>query len=331
MAVMLPRSWNGGASEKFMLRKPTIVVTLVITTGTKLILTLSIIAVRLSAPSRMRRSIVTRMCTLSAIARVMMIVGATTEIGVSLMPIQPAIPNAEIADSTTTNRVEATPVKLRSTTIMNTMSTRNISGIRVAASYSPASENALFSIETPVSATSICGYSCSTRSASSRAKPTAAGTSVRSCSGYWSVTIDAGSGHVASDQVAGEQRLGHGDLSLVVQLGLFHAPAVTDQVGNGQIISYRLAVLEIAQRIHADRVGDLPGLFGQLLDRVGDFGGEHVPPLRFQHEQNVVVLGVGRLKVFEGEQLRVLFAEEHPVVVGELEIASAGGGTQCDQ
>ena len=69
MAVMLPRCQNGGASEEFSARKPTIVVALVITTGKKLIVMLSLSAVTLSFPSRISVSIETRMWTLSAIAK----------------------------------------------------------------------------------------------------------------------------------------------------------------------------------------------------------------------------------------------------------------------
>ena len=44
IATILPRSWKGGASEKFMLRKPIAVVTLVRKTGCKLMRMLSTIA-----------------------------------------------------------------------------------------------------------------------------------------------------------------------------------------------------------------------------------------------------------------------------------------------
>ena len=60
-AVMLPRSWNGGESEKFILRNPTIVVTLVIVTASAFMRMLSFSAVNLSAPSRINPNCVTRM------------------------------------------------------------------------------------------------------------------------------------------------------------------------------------------------------------------------------------------------------------------------------
>lgn len=55
-AVILPRSWNGGASEKFMLRKPTMIVMLVIVTASAFIRMLSFNAEILSIPTRIRPS-----------------------------------------------------------------------------------------------------------------------------------------------------------------------------------------------------------------------------------------------------------------------------------
>ena len=61
MAVMLPRSWNGGASLKFMLRNPTAVVTLVRNTGCMFTRRLSTSASCFSVPRRIEPSIVMRM------------------------------------------------------------------------------------------------------------------------------------------------------------------------------------------------------------------------------------------------------------------------------
>ena len=87
IAVRLPRSQKGGASEKFRLKKPTIVVRLVITTAWKLMRRLSFKAVILSWPSRISVSIDIKMCTLSAIARVRMMVGAVMDIGANWIPM----------------------------------------------------------------------------------------------------------------------------------------------------------------------------------------------------------------------------------------------------
>ena len=86
-AVMLPRSWYGGESEKFMVKNPTMVVTLVIVIASAFMRMLSFSAVILSAPSRINPNCVTRMCMLSAMASVRTMVGAVMEMGVSLMPI----------------------------------------------------------------------------------------------------------------------------------------------------------------------------------------------------------------------------------------------------
>ena len=78
--------------------------------------------------------------------------GAVTEIGVSWIPRCPASPMAEAADSATMDSVAIVPATLRSTRIMKTISTTNIRGMSVPASFWPLSANALFSMDTPDSA-----------------------------------------------------------------------------------------------------------------------------------------------------------------------------------
>ena len=57
-AVILPRSWKGAPSVKFNVKKPTIVVTLVVNTGMKLMRRLSTIASLFCMPERINCSIV---------------------------------------------------------------------------------------------------------------------------------------------------------------------------------------------------------------------------------------------------------------------------------
>ena len=69
----------------------------------------------------------------------MMTIGAVTEIGVSLMPAQPASPSAVAVERATTESVATVPETLRSTRNMTRTSMPNISGIKVIASCCPAS------------------------------------------------------------------------------------------------------------------------------------------------------------------------------------------------
>ena len=61
----------------------------------------------------------------------------------------------------------------------------------------------------------------------------------------------------------------------------------------------------------------MPGRFGQFLNHREGLSGKHPAILRGQYEQYVVVLGVGVLQLFEGAQLRICLAKEHPIVVAE--------------
>ena len=135
IAVMSPSSRNGGASEKLSDRKPMMVVTLVIVTARKLTRRLSLKAETLSSPRRIAVSIDTSRWTLSAIARVRMMVGAIAEIGSMWKPRWPARPTAVRVDRKTTARVARVAVTLRSTAIITSTSTRYISGTRVRRSF----------------------------------------------------------------------------------------------------------------------------------------------------------------------------------------------------
>ncbi len=85
-ATTFPSSLNGGTSLLFILRKPMAVVRLVTNTGFRLIRNASRIAACLSRPRRISLNIVDRICTLSAMARVMIITGATAVGEVIIIP-----------------------------------------------------------------------------------------------------------------------------------------------------------------------------------------------------------------------------------------------------
>ena len=77
-------------------------------------------------------------------------------------------------------------------------------------------------------------------------------------------------------------------------------------------------MLEVGDRVHSDRIGNLPCLFRQPFDRIRGPWAEDLAVLRLQDEQNIVVLGIGLLEKVERQELRVLVAEEDPVVVGKF-------------
>src|SRR3569832_619549 len=95
IAVMLPRSRNGGASLKFMLRNPTAVVTEVNTTACMFTRNASSIASYCRLPSwRMRWRMCASMWAQSTTTTMRMMMGAEPEAGESLLPSQPAMPIA---------------------------------------------------------------------------------------------------------------------------------------------------------------------------------------------------------------------------------------------
>ena len=190
-AVMLPRCQNGGESEKLSARKPMIVVIDVIPTGMKLSRIASMSASLFSMPERAALRSAIRMCIESAIAKVRIMVGAAPEIGVSLMPMKPAQPMPTMVDSMMTPIVAIVAVTERSTSSVSSRMTPNITGISVLMSEIPVSENALFSIDTPVIETSMSGWAASICVRRSRANSTASGTSVMLFSGYCSTTLTA--------------------------------------------------------------------------------------------------------------------------------------------
>ena len=147
---MFPRCQKGGESEKFSARKPTMVVTDVMVTGKKLMRAASIMDSNLVEPSRMRVLNDTNMWIESATARVSMTVDALMEMGVSLIPKNPAAPIPTIVESVTIKKITTVPAKnLNINHDINSI-TINIIGVKVAASSSPTSEKALFNIDTPV-------------------------------------------------------------------------------------------------------------------------------------------------------------------------------------
>ena len=109
IAAMLPRSRKGGASLKFRLRKPTAVVKVVRNTGCRLTRRLSSMAARFSMPWRRPCRKFTRICTQSAMARVMMTIGTMVVGGDIRMPSQPVNPKVPMIINRMISRVVKVP------------------------------------------------------------------------------------------------------------------------------------------------------------------------------------------------------------------------------
>ena len=121
-----------------------------------------------------------------------------------------------------------------------------------------------------------------------------------------------------------KQRLGDRDRAAPLPLGRVHGRAAAEQVFNDQVVADTVGMLEIADRIDADGVRDLPRGFRQLFDGGQRVGRKGVAIGGLQDEKEVVVLGIGRLQILERHQLRVLVREKHAIVVRELEETPAG-------
>ena len=126
------------------------VVRLVRKTGCMLMCMLSISASLRAMPRRIALNIEIRMCTLAAIASVMITVGAPTDDGVSMIPIQPAIPIAVTAERRMMPIVPITPANERSITTIMTSKMPYMRGVRFSMSAMLASAKAAFSMTSPV-------------------------------------------------------------------------------------------------------------------------------------------------------------------------------------
>ena len=105
---------------------------------------------------------------------------------------------------------------------------------------------------------------------------------------------------VLADQVARERGLCESGLARVVELGAGESAAAFDQVADDQIVLLARRVLEVADRVDAQRIGNQPGLLRQSLDRIQDVRVEHLAAFGHDGEQHVVDLGVLVLQLLEG-------------------------------
>ena len=116
-------------------------------------------------------------------------------------------------------------------------------------------------------------------------------------------------------------------------LGLFHEGATAIEILDDEVVFDAVAVLEVTDRVDADRIRNAPCLFCQRFHGRDDVGRECIAIGRLQYEEEVVVLRVGGLEVFECDELGILVGEEGAIVIRELESGGAGGDQDgaCDR
>ncbi len=132
-----------------MVRNPIAVVTLVRSTGSRLIRKDSVMASSLDLPKRICWNIVTKIWILSATAKVRMIVGALIDAGLIAMRSQPANPIPVIMEMRIMSRVASVPVTDCSESPVMIMSVINMIGMTVAMSLWLTSPYALSNMTAP--------------------------------------------------------------------------------------------------------------------------------------------------------------------------------------
>ena len=91
------------------------------------------------------------------------------------------------------------------------------------------------------------------------------------------------------------------------------------QVIDDKVIFFGGRVLVVGDRIDARGEGDLPGFLGDVLDRCQSFNCKHIAAFRRDHKQDVVILVEGVLHFLKSQQLGIVVAEEHAVVITETQ------------
>ena len=145
--------------------------------------------------------------------------------------------------------------------------------------------------------------------------------------------IDGQAGHPAvfgqhaADELNGIVR----DFLDPVQVGVAQGRGVLHQRADDQIIAQGLAVAVVGQRVNAARIGRLPGLFGQPLYHAEGLAGKYGALPGRHGDERRIRRRVGVLKGVVGDELRVVLAEQNPMVVGNRNEPPAGRHRQHDQ
>ena len=129
------------------------VVRLVTVMGSRLTRKASVKASRLAMPCAPAAAYVTKKCTQSATASVMMHNMAAVETSVSVMPTQPAIPSAALTDKPMTPSVRIAGSSARKNTSMPTRITAKVAGVSTAKSRRMICPKVSLRMVTPVTRT----------------------------------------------------------------------------------------------------------------------------------------------------------------------------------
>ena len=146
----------------------------------------------------------------------------------------------------------------------------------------------------------------------------------KSLAGQLDGHIDTGDVRTRRYDAVAQQGLGHSHGLGIGQFGGRQLQRTDDQIPHEQVIALSAGVLKIGDRVDPDRVRDLPCLSGEPFDGCQGLRLEYLAVPWRNHEQHIVVLGVGILERLEGLQLRIVLAEEHSVIIAEREEAGTG-------
>ncbi len=107
--------------------------------------------------------------------------------------------------------------------------------------------------------------------------------------------VDGRDAAIRRHELIAQQRLGQSDLTTARALVVIEKRTVAKEILDDEVVLDAIAVLKVADRVDADRVGDLPGFTRQQLHRGYRVARERVSTRGLQNEQKVVVLRVSRL------------------------------------
>ena len=156
-ATILPSCRSGGASARFIARKPIIVVELVSVIGHRFVRIASAIASCFCRPRPSALSTVVTIRTAAAMFTVMMMIGHAIVAVLISQPYQPATPIAAALDKPSSERIARLGSMARTKTNITNAVTARLIGISTIASFNAASEKVPIRITLPVTLTTIPG------------------------------------------------------------------------------------------------------------------------------------------------------------------------------
>ena len=310
-----------------MLRNPSAVVRLARNTGCRLSRRASTMASCLESPARMRCCKATSMCTQLATTIISTMVGAGAMGGEKGSPAQPPRPMDATMEKIMTAPVAATPDRPRVSTPSTRAMSRRLVGRKIIWLSMEASRKVWLTITVPTMRRSMPSNRCSACARDGSGEFGDLGHRGHLVPlGHFDGNVHDADVAVQGHHAAADAWIGQGDgPDLRPRFGIVEYQRI-DQVPHEEVVAVGGCVLKIGDRIDTPRIRRLPGLFGQP-DGSGKRGLRcGVTVVRNDEEDDVLVLSVGVLQLFQCQKLRVVFIEEDAVVGGEIEQRDAGGG-----